>query len=143
MKFNKTMRIGVVEKQLFKYAVIGMASNFVGYLVYLLVTQFEVEPKIAMSLLYSVGASVGFFGNSKFTFSYKSGLMGPGVRYFMVHTLGYLINLCILIVFVDFIGYQHQVVQAIAVFIVAAFLFVAFKFFVFRATNVKAMGEKF
>ena len=46
---------------------------------------------------------------------------------------GYLMNLAILFVFVDKMGFAHQWVQAVAIFVVAGYLFLAFKFFVFAA----------
>lgn len=61
--------------------------------------------------------------------------MGAGVRYVIAHCIGYLLNLSILIVFVDELGYAHQWVQAIAIFVVAAFLFLAFKVFVFPVSR--------
>lgn len=122
-------------EQLFRYAIVGIATNAAGFLVYLLVTHFGVPPKAAMTVLYAVGATAGFFGNSKLTFSYKGGMVASGIRYFMTHFIGYLMNLTIFVVFVDKLGYPHQLVQAIAVFAVAAFLFVAFKLFVFRVTD--------
>jgi len=138
----KTMRNGAVVKQLLRYAVVGVTSNVTGYLVYLLVTHLGMEPKVAMSFLYALGATIGYFGNSSFTFSYKGGFLESGIRYGMAHSLGYVLNLALLLVFVDIFEYPHQLVQAIAVFIVAAFLFVAFKFFVFRTTNVEVIREK-
>lgn len=122
--------------QLFRYAFVGIASNLAGYLGYLLITYLGVSPKIAMSVLYVVGASIGFWGNRKLTFAYEGSVLGAGVRYFIAHFFGYLINLSILFVMVDKLGYAHQLVQAVAIFVVAAFLFIAFKFFVFPDMNV-------
>lgn len=121
--------------QLFRYALIGLLSNIAGYLVYLALTYMGGTPKVTMTLLYGVGAAVGFFGNRSLTFEHKGGVMGAGVRYVIVHSFGYLINLGILIVFVDILGYAHQWVQAVAIFLVAAFLFVLFKLFVFPVKN--------
>lgn len=128
--------------QLFHYAIVGLVSNFAGYAVYLLLTYLGSTPKMTMTLLYGVGAAVSFWGNRKLTFAHKGGLVGAGVRYVMAHCLGYLINLAILVVMVDKLGYAHQLVQAIAILVVAAFLFLAFKFFVFTDLNVSNMGEQ-
>ena len=92
-----------------------------------------------MTLLYGVGAAVGFFGNRNLTFEHEGSVMRAGGRYVIAHGVGYMINLSILILFVDRLGYAHQWVQALAVFIVAAFLFLAFKIFVFPVTN-KVIG---
>lgn len=84
-----------------------------------------------MTLLYVVGATIGFFGNRKWAFAHNGALLGSGARYFMAHVLGYLINFFMLFIFVDRLGYSHQWVQAGAIIVVAAFLFVVFKNFVF------------
>jgi putative flippase GtrA len=123
-------------KQLTRYAFVGIVSNLAGYLVYLLVTYLGATPKITMTLLYGVGATIGYIGNRNFTFSHKGSLLGSSVRYFIAHFFGYFINLVILIFFVDHFMYPHQWVQAVAIFVVAGFLFIAFKFFVFTNLNV-------
>jgi putative flippase GtrA len=117
--------------QLFRYALVGLLSNVAGYLVYLAFTYLGGTPKVTMTLLYGVGAAIGFFGNRSLTFEHQGNIMGAGIRYIIAHSFGYLINLSILIVFVDKLGCAHQRVQAIAIFVVAAFLFLAFKVFVF------------
>jgi putative flippase GtrA len=117
--------------QLLRYGLVGLASNAVGYAVYLCLTYLGASPKLTMSFLYLVGATLGFWGNRKLTFGHKGDLMGAGGRYVVVQILGYLINLSILYVMVDKAGYPHQWVQAAAIFVVAGFLFVSFKYFVF------------
>lgn len=135
---NDEARISNARKsisQLFRYAIIGFLSNFVGYLVYLVLTYFGGTPKVTMSLLYGVGAAVGFFGNRSLTFEHEGSVINAGVRYLIAHVVGYMINLTILILFVDMFGYAHQWVQAVAILIVAAFLFLVFKFLVFPVGN--------
>ena len=117
--------------QLFRYGFVGIASNLTGYMVYLLLTHLGATPKLTMSLLYGIGALVSFWGNRELTFSHKGSLLGTWVRYAITHGFGYLINLTLLIVMVDQLGWDHQWVQAIAIFVVAGYLFLALKFFVF------------
>jgi putative flippase GtrA len=124
--------------QLIRYTFVGVVSNLAGYLVYLLITYLGGTPKITMTLLYGVGAAIGYIGNRNFTFAHKGSLLGSGIRYFIAHLFGYFINLIILIIFVDQFRYAHQLVQAVAIFVVAGFLFIAFKFFVF--TNLKVFN---
>jgi len=124
-------KIRELVTQLFRYALVGLLSNVVGYLVYLALTYLGGTPKVTMTLLYGVGAAVGFVGNRSLTFGYQGSIKGAGMRYVIAHCCGYLLNLSILIVFVDNLGYAHQWVQAITIFIVAAFLFLALKVFVF------------
>lgn len=114
---------------------VGIASNLTMYLVYLLLTYLGITPKVAMTLLYMVGASVGFIGHRKWSFGHHGDIAGAALRYGIAHLLGYLINWLILTIFVDRLGFVHQVVQGVAIFAVAGFLFVAFKYFVFAQKN--------
>lgn len=122
------------SRQIARYIIIGLLSNAAGYSIYLFLTHFGLPPKIAMTLLYITTAALSFFGNQKITFSYSGKLLGASIRYVTVQATGYLINLAILMVFVDQLGYNHKIVQAIAIFIVACYLFVSLKLFVFRRT---------
>ena len=134
--FNIKNRESVTR--LFRYALVGLLSNVAGYLAYLAFTSLGGAPKITMTLLYGVGAAVGFFGHRSLTFEHQGSIIGAGGRYVIAHCFGYFLNLSILIVFVDKLGYVHQWVQAIAIFIVAVFLFLAFKVFVFPVTREDA-----
>lgn len=121
--------------QFYRYGLIGLASNVLGYLLFLSITYWGVELKIAMTLLYAVGVTVGFFGNRQWAFVHNGALLGSSTRYCIAHVFGYLINFLILFWFVDRLGYSHQWVQAGAIFVVAGFLFVAFKYFVFLKSD--------
>lgn len=126
MRRNRTWLPSLV-----RYALVGMISNACGYAVYLLVTWLGVPPLVAMSLLYCVGAMIGFFGNRKWAFSHQGEAWSSLVRYWIAHGIGYGLNFSMLYIFADRLGYPHQLVQAAAVFVVAGFLFVTFRLFVF------------
>ncbi len=68
-------------KKLTRYAFVDIVSNLAGYLVYFSVTYLGAKPKITMTLLYGVGATIWYIGNRNFTFSHKGSLLGSGVRY--------------------------------------------------------------
>lgn len=118
--------------QFLRYALVGVLSNASGYLIFLLVTWLGVGPKLTMTLLYGVGATLGYFGNRHWTFSYRGHLWTSVAKYMVVHLCGYSINFFMLFYFVDRLGYPYQWVQAVAVVVVAIFLFVMFRGFVFR-----------
>ncbi|OZI20915.1 hypothetical protein CAL26_26025 [Bordetella genomosp. 9] len=127
--------------QLLRYGVVGVGNNLVGYLIYLAATYLGATPKLTMTILYGVGAAIGFWGNRRLTFAHKGNVMGTAVKYLLIQLMGYLLNLAILSMFVDKLGYPHQAVQAAAIFIVAAFLFSAYKLFVFRPRSVPSEAE--
>jgi len=117
--------------QFLKFALIGAISNLTGYLLYLLATFLGAAPKAAMTVLYLIGATAGFFANRKWTFSHGGLISSAMMRYAVSYLLGYLLNLSILIVFVDRAGFSHQAVQAVAIVVVAVFLFFLMNRFVF------------
>lgn len=118
--------------QLFRYGLVGLSVNLIGYALYLFLTFVGGEPKVVMTLLYIVGTFSSFFLNRFFTFKH-SGFYGTAFgRFWFTYMLGYLINLLALYVGVDVIGFPHQIVQAIMIFIVAGVLFLLQKFWVFR-----------
>lgn len=121
--------------QLERYGLAGIASNLSDYLIFLLITSLGTGPKTAMTMLYVVGAAIGFIGNRRWIFAHHCTFLGSGVRYVITHCCGYLVNTAILFTFVDVLGYSHRWVQAIAIFVVAGFLFVAFRYFVFLTEN--------
>jgi putative flippase GtrA len=119
-------------QQLIRYGLVGVVSNTAIYFLYLLITYLGVEPKIAMTLVYIIGAFIGFIGNRKWTFTHRGDSTSAALRYVLAHFFGYILNFLILLTFVDRLGYAHQWVQAMAIIVVAGFLFVVFKYFVFR-----------
>lgn len=127
--------------QLIRYGLIGVASNAAIYFIYLLITYLGMEAKSAMTLVYIVGAFIGFVGNRKWTFAHRGDSSSAALRYVLAHLCGYLVNLLILYTFVDRLGYAHQWVQAAAIIVVAGFLFVIFKYFVFNERTSRAGKE--
>lgn len=118
-------------RQFFTYALIGVLTNVLGYAIYLILTYLWGAPKLTMTALYFVGASMGFLANRRFTFRHDGGIGVTGVRYLLAQVAGYLLNLVLLLLFVDWFDFPHQIVQAIAIVVVAIFLFVVLRLFVF------------
>ena len=117
--------------QLVRYGLVGVASNGVAYVLYLLITAVGVAPPLTAGLVYVVAATVGFLANRTVTFAHEGNVWSAGLRYVAAHTVGLALNLVILIVMVDVWGYPHPAVQAFAIVVVAGYLFVAMKYFVF------------
>ncbi|MDH4872495.1 GtrA family protein [Pseudomonas sp. BN515] len=120
-----------MNRSFIRYAVVGLLSNLSGYSVYLLITWLGTSPKIAMSLLYIIGASLGFLGNRRWAFGHTGSVPASLLRYGLAHVLGYGLNFMMLDIFSSQLGYPHQAVQAVSVLIVAVFLFLMFRLFVF------------
>ena len=55
-------------RQFFNYALISLLTNLFVYGLYLLLTYLWDFPKLTMTALYFVGASIGFLANRCYTF---------------------------------------------------------------------------
>jgi putative flippase GtrA len=114
-----------------RYVVVGIVNNGLGYLLYLLVTAWGIGPKTTMTCLYMLAALLGYAGNRQWAFTYRGSIQASFIRYVLAHLAGYALNFGLLVIFVDRLGFPHQIVQALAIGVVALFLFVTFRLFVF------------
>ena len=100
-------------RQLFSYALIGVTTNVLGYALYLRLTYLWGAPKLSMTALYFIGVLIGFFANRRFTFLNDGGIGITSFRYLLAQAAGYLLNLVLLLLFVDWLDFPHKIVQAI------------------------------
>jgi len=114
-----------------KYGVVGILNTLLGYLIYLLVTWFWLEPKMVVTLMYPIGAVTAYFGHARYSFSYNGSHLRGIVRYIIVNLIGYATNVGMLYLFWSLLGYPHQLVQAVAIVVVAIILFFLLRYFVF------------
>lgn len=117
--------------QLARYAIVGLASNVIGYLIYIALTRLGLGPKLAMTLLYGIGVLQTFVFNKGWSFRFAGAATPALVRYATAYALGYVINLLALMLFVDQAGLPHQLVQGVMIVVVAVMLFLAQRYWVF------------
>jgi putative flippase GtrA len=115
-----------------RFAVVGVVSNVVVFVLYLFMTQTGLGHKIAATLAYALGVLQTFILNRSWSFR-DQGAVAPALgRYVAAYGLGYVANIAGLVILVDLAGYAHQWVQGGLVIIVAVLLFGLQKFWVFR-----------
>jgi putative flippase GtrA len=125
--------------QLSRYAVVGLASNAIGYLLYLLLTLSGMGPKSAMSLLYIVGVAQTFFLNRSWSFEHREKFSSALLRYIVAYAFGYVLNLAALLLLVDTWGWPHQWVQGVMIFVIAGVLFLLQRYWVFRSSKLQSI----
>jgi putative flippase GtrA len=121
----------VLVSQVTRYGVVGLLNNLLGYLIYLVITWLWLDPKLAITLLYPIGATTAYFGHAKYSFAYQGKASHGVLRYIAAHLAGYTINVLVLFVFTDKLGLPHQGVQIFAIGVVGGVLFLLFRYWVF------------
>ena len=125
------MKLLSIKWELTRYIVVGVVSNMMLYLTFLWLTKSGLEHKIAMSFIYVVGLLLTFVFNKAWTFSHSGHLRLTFFRYVLLYAMGYVINLSVMLVMVDLLGYSHEWVQGMMILVVALMLFVMQKAWVF------------
>lgn len=117
--------------QIIRYGVIGILTNLMGYLVYLLLTFFLLDPKITVSILYPLSALIAYFSHMKHSFLYQGKRTGSLLRYILVYLMGYFLNITLILILHEKFQIPHQMVQVVAIVLVGFLLFFLLKYFVF------------
>ena len=128
------MTANTTRRQLVRYALVGLVSNALLYLAYLALTRLGIEPKLAMTLSFVAGVTYTFLMNGRWTFAHRGNKRHAYTRYWIIYGVAYILNLALLSLFVDVLGYKHQFVQGTLVCGIAVLLFLLQKFWVFRET---------
>jgi len=132
-----TPAFATTQRQLVRFAAVGIVSNGALFLLYLVLTSAGLSPTLAMSLAYVAGVAQTFALNRTWTFSHSGSRAGncaaPLARYAATYGIGYVVNLCLLRLFVDELAWPHRWVQGAAIVFVAALVFALQKHWVFRS----------
>lgn len=124
------------DVQFFRYGIVGLASNALLYISYLLLTAMGLEHKLAMTLLYVFGVFQTFVFNRRWTFNHTGAAHWALIRYISAYVFGYVLNLLVLMILVDRWGLPHQWVQGGAILLIALLLFLLQKYWVFPREGV-------
>ena len=126
-----------LRRQFVRFAIVGVISNALLYIVYLLLARYAgLEPKLAMTLVYEGGVIMSFVANRSWSFGHSGIARRAFVRYVATSAFGYLLNLALLVVLVDRAGMPHEGVQAGAIVIVAVCTFLLSRYWVFAADGL-------
>lgn len=126
-------------QQFLRYATVGLASNLLAYLFYILLTAVGLGPKFSMSLTYGIGVLQTFAFNKKWSFRFDGAPTPALIRYSTVYAVGYVINFLALILLVDQAGLPHQLVQGVMIVVLAVLIYLAQRHWVFP---LDARGDK-
>ncbi len=120
--------------ELVRFTIVGVVSNALLFVLYLVMTQLGMGHKLAATLAYAAGVLQTFVFNRSWSFRADGALRPAFFRYVAAYAFGYVINMVALVVLVDRAGYPHRWVQGVMILLLAALLFLLQKLWVFRET---------
>lgn len=125
---------GKISRQAVRFGIVGLLSNALLYLLYLLLTTGGAGHKTAMTLLFVAGTLQTFIINKHWTFGHRGLTQSSFIKYVIAYGSAYILNLGMLFLFVDLLGCPHQIVQGLMVVVIAGGLFVLQRFWIFRVS---------
>jgi putative flippase GtrA len=119
-------------RQLVTFAVIGAVSNAALYGIYLVLSNFGVGPKAAMTAVFVLGVLCTYALNRRWTFRHDD-TGRSAVRYAGTYLFAYAMNVAALALLVDVASLPHRTVMLGLIVATAVFIFVLQKLWVFPA----------
>jgi putative flippase GtrA len=116
--------------QLIRYYLVGALVNAGGYVAFLILLHEKIEPKLAASILYVIGALISFWLNRKLVFDSAVQIRTSLIRLFIMLLAGYIINILMLYVFVDLYNTPAWLIQITSVILVSVFFYLINKYYV-------------
>jgi putative flippase GtrA len=129
-----THRLSTGFWQFFRMCCVSAVVNGLGFVAYLGLTNGGFDPKLAATICFAAGVTVGFILNRKWTFRDSRQMHKTLLRYIIVYIGAYAGNMLGLYVFFDRLGYPHQFVQAGIIVLLIVLLFAAQRFWIFAST---------
>jgi putative flippase GtrA len=114
-----------------RFGIVGLVSNALLYLLYLLLVNLGVDPKLVVTILYILGLSSTFIFNKRWSFSHQGDWSRSGVRYVSLYGGLYLTNILVLLLLVDLLELPHAFVQAGVVLVFIPVVFLMQRYWVF------------
>lgn len=124
LSFEDLMFKDYVNVTFLKYATVGVFSNFLGFGLYLLLTLSPLDEKIVLTLLFLLGSCFSIFGNKSYTFSEKKYKKINTFSAFIVYFSAYILNIVAHLIFVDWLTFDHRMVQFVCVGVIAIYIYV-------------------
>lgn len=122
---------GSQSLQALRFGIVGLISNIVLYLLYLILVKLGADPKLVVTALYVLGLSWTFFFNKLWSFSHRGDWGRASVRYFSLYGGLYITNILVLVLLVDVLGLPHAFVQAGVVMVFIPIVFLMQRYWVF------------
>jgi len=121
-----------INREAIRFGIVGLMSNVALYLLYMLLVNVGIDPKLVVSILYILGLSWTFVFNKRWSFSHRGDWGKTGVRYISLYGGLYLTNILALMLFVDYLELPHAFIQAGVVIVFIPIVFFVQRYWVFR-----------
>ena len=118
-------------RELFKYGITGIILNLSGYLTYIILTSYGIDPKLTVILIAPIFIFFTFIIQKNYIFYSKKKSFLIAINYLVLCVIGNLINIFFLYVFVDLLSFPHQIIQFLSMIIIGLMFYLCLKYYIF------------
>ena len=117
-----------------RFATVGIASNALLSVLYLvLASGLGVAPGVSATVAWIVGVTVSFLITRSWTWGHTGPRGSTFVRYGLLYATAYVLNILLLMLLVDRMGFRHELVQGVLIVLFGLSLYLGQRFWVFRS----------
>ena len=122
----------ILAKQAFMYGLIGITSNTIGYLLFLIFTLYlKFSPYLVISFLYPLAMLFTYILNKDHTFKQKKSQKNQKIIFVSIYLSVYLLNILILYIATSIFLAPSYLGQGIAIITLSIYLFLMQKKYVY------------
>ena len=120
--------------QIIKYSSVGMLTNIIGYILYIVMSNFiGLNPPVAAILSGFMVIGISYLLNARFTFKSKNKGLISAANYFLLYICAILLHSLIIFIFSGILDFAHEIIAAISLIIISCSLFLIQKFYLFQS----------
>lgn len=119
--------------QVFRYVSVGILNNLIYYSIFLfLIKILDVHYSISVLIAFIISIISGYFMNTKFAFRMPSYEKRSFIKYTLLYSSSFIINLSVLFYLIEYNSLEAWVAQIVGSVTVAIYNFIFLKFYVYK-----------
>ncbi|MEL7444445.1 MAG: GtrA family protein [Pseudomonadota bacterium] len=129
---------------LMRYGIVGLVSNTLLFLIYLVLEALGAAPELAATIAFALGCAWTYIANRNWSFASDTAHGFAAPRYVLTYAMGYVFTIGTLFLTHRVFGWPHYVGQLCAILIAAVAIFLLLKVWVFqdKLESIEVVSEE-
>lgn len=123
--------IKIKYSEIFRFSLVGIISNLISYVFFIFcVYILDINYVFTLTILFLLFFLINFFINRTWTFKSISNIKESAIKFIFTYIIGYLLNVSLLIYFVEYLFLPVGYVQICLIIFLAIYYYLMNKFFI-------------
>lgn len=122
----------IFEKQIYRFVAVGILNTIVGVGAYFILLDLNIYYLFSALISHIIGVTNSFIWNKKWTFKSKGNLRKESLKFTSVYGVTFVINLVLLVLFVEKFRFNPKIAGVFALGICALISYFGHKYWSFR-----------